>query len=138
MGSITMPIQGLSILDSALSSLYAAPNDATDFAKSIVRLIDDPEMRDQLGEIGLRRITTDLSWEAQIPNLLAGYKRALLKRKAGVAGGNPHLSMADPPVDPGARHAPTAWRGELRRWRSGSARWLRRDLRCASRRRPAG
>jgi glycosyltransferase involved in cell wall biosynthesis len=72
------------------ASLYAASNDATDFAKAIVRLIDDPEMRDQLGEIGLQRITTELSWEAQIPSLLAGYKRALVKRRTGTDVGKPH------------------------------------------------
>jgi glycosyltransferase involved in cell wall biosynthesis len=69
------------------ASMYAAPNDATDFAKSIVRLIDDPEMRDRLGEIGFRRITADLSWDAQVPSLFAAYERVLMKKKrmAGTA-----------------------------------------------------
>lgn len=59
------------------ASLYVASNDATDFAKAIVRLIDDPEMRDQLGRISRQRITKDLSWEAQVPSVLAAYERAL-------------------------------------------------------------
>jgi glycosyltransferase involved in cell wall biosynthesis len=63
------------------ASLYAAPDDTTDFAKAIVRLIDDPETRDRMGEIGFRRITTDLSWDAQVPSFLAAYERALLKRR---------------------------------------------------------
>jgi glycosyltransferase involved in cell wall biosynthesis len=61
------------------ASLYAAPNDVTDFAKSIVRLIDDPEMRDRMGAIGFQRITTDINWDAQVPSLLAAYERALAK-----------------------------------------------------------
>jgi glycosyltransferase involved in cell wall biosynthesis/SAM-dependent methyltransferase len=62
------------------ASLYAAANDVTDFAKAIVQLIDDPEMRDRMGAIGFQRITTDLSWDAQVPGLLAAYERALAKR----------------------------------------------------------
>jgi glycosyltransferase involved in cell wall biosynthesis/SAM-dependent methyltransferase len=61
------------------ASLYAAANDVTDFAKAIVQLIDDPEMRDRLGAIGFQRITTDLSWNAQVPSLLAAYDRAMAK-----------------------------------------------------------
>jgi glycosyltransferase involved in cell wall biosynthesis len=73
------------------ASLYAAPNDATDFAKSIVRLIDDPEMRDRLGGIGFRRISADLSWDAQVPGLFAAYERVLMKKKrmGGTAARNP-------------------------------------------------
>jgi glycosyltransferase involved in cell wall biosynthesis len=67
------------------ASLYAAPNDTTDFAKAIVQLIDDPEMRDRLGGIGFQRITTDLSWDAQIQSLLDAYERALLKRREAAA-----------------------------------------------------
>lgn len=69
------------------SSLYVPANDVTTFAKEIVRLIDDPELRDRLGKIGLRRIATDLSWEAQIPSLLAGYEQALAKRYTKSKGG---------------------------------------------------
>ena len=73
------------------ASLYAASNDVTDFAKAIVRLIDDPDMRDRLGEIGFQRVTTVLSWDAQVPSLLTGYERALRKRrKAGTARRKEH------------------------------------------------
>ena len=62
------------------ASLYAAANDVTDFAKAIVELIDDPAMRDRLGAIGFQRITTCLSWDAQVPSLLAAYERVLAKQ----------------------------------------------------------
>lgn len=59
------------------ASLYAAANDVTDFAKAIIRLIDDPQLRDQLGRTGRQRIAADLNWDAQVPRFLAGYERAL-------------------------------------------------------------
>jgi hypothetical protein len=52
-----------------------------------VRLVDDPEMRDRMGDIGFQRITTDLNWDAQVPGLLAAYERVLAKpRTSGTAG----------------------------------------------------
>ncbi len=59
------------------ASLYAARNDVTSFAKNIVELIDDPEMRARMGQFGQQRLTTTLSWELQVPKLLAAYERAL-------------------------------------------------------------
>lgn len=73
------------------ASIYVAANDVKAFAKEIVRLIDDPELRDRLGTIGRQRITTDLSWEAQLPSLFAGYEQALAKRRTtGKSVGKPH------------------------------------------------
>lgn len=66
------------------ASLYVAANDVTAFAKEIVRLIDDPALCDRLGRIGLQRVATDLSWEAQLPSLMAGYERALTERRTAV------------------------------------------------------
>jgi glycosyltransferase involved in cell wall biosynthesis len=59
------------------SSLYAARNDATSLAACIVQLVDDPGAREQLGQVGRRRLTTELSWEQQVPELLAAYQRAV-------------------------------------------------------------
>ncbi|MBO0823184.1 MAG: glycosyltransferase family 4 protein [Actinobacteria bacterium] len=73
------------------ASIYVPANDVKAFAKEIVRLIDDPELRDRLGRIGRQRITTDLSWEAQLPSLFAGYEQALAKRRTtGKAVGKRH------------------------------------------------
>jgi glycosyltransferase involved in cell wall biosynthesis len=55
------------------SSLYANPNDATDFARKVVELIDDPEMRERMGDIGRVRIEKSLSWEHQSKKLLEAY-----------------------------------------------------------------
>jgi glycosyltransferase involved in cell wall biosynthesis len=62
------------------ASLYAARNDATSLAKCIVRLIDDPEACARMGKIGRERLMTTLSWDLQVPKLLAAYERAVGKR----------------------------------------------------------
>jgi glycosyltransferase involved in cell wall biosynthesis len=58
------------------ASLYAVRNDATSLAKCIVRLVDDPDERARMGQVGLQRLATTLSWEMQVPKLLAAYERA--------------------------------------------------------------
>lgn len=62
------------------ASLYADRNDAASLAKCIVQLIDDPEASANMGQVGVERLTTTLSWELQVPKLLAAYERAVHKR----------------------------------------------------------
>jgi glycosyltransferase involved in cell wall biosynthesis len=62
------------------SSLYATRNDAASLATCIVALIDDPAARARMGELGRQRLLTTLSWDFQVPELLAAYKRAADKR----------------------------------------------------------
>lgn len=57
------------------ASLYAAPNDTRDFARKLSELLDDPERRRAMGEIGRKRVEQDLAWHHQIPHLLAAYAR---------------------------------------------------------------
>lgn len=59
------------------ASIYAARNDVASLAAGIVKLIDDAELRDRMGQIGRRRLAATLSWETQIPQLLAAYERAV-------------------------------------------------------------
>ena len=63
------------------ASLYATRNDATSLGKCIVELIDDPGARARMGQLGARRLRSSLSWESQVPRLLAAYERAAAKRK---------------------------------------------------------
>jgi glycosyltransferase involved in cell wall biosynthesis len=64
-------------VSAADASLYAKANDAGDLADCILRLVDDEALRNRMGEIGQRRMRTSLSWEAQVPELLAAYDHAL-------------------------------------------------------------
>lgn len=59
------------------AALYVTPNDERAFARSLERLMDDPERRKALGVTGSGRIKTQLAWEYSIPNLLSVYKTVL-------------------------------------------------------------
>jgi len=55
------------------ASLYAAKNNPVDFADKILELLDDPDLRAEMGAIGRRRIETELEWRHEAPKLLAAY-----------------------------------------------------------------
>jgi len=61
------------------AAVYAPANDEGEFAKLIARLLDDPEERRVMGEIGLARVTGPLSWERSVTHLLAAYEAAYAK-----------------------------------------------------------
>jgi glycosyltransferase involved in cell wall biosynthesis len=65
------------------ASLYAARNDAIDFARKIVQLLDDPELRSTMGEYGRRRVMDELEWRHEIPKLLAAYRMLWSGRSCG-------------------------------------------------------
>ena len=55
------------------ASLYARPSDYTDFARNILKLLDDPMRRAAMGEYGRQRVESALAWSHQAPKLLAAY-----------------------------------------------------------------
>ena len=61
------------------ASLYAAKDDPIDFAEKIAALLDDPEARVRMGEIGRARVEGGLSWAHSAPVLLAAYDRTFAK-----------------------------------------------------------
>ena len=63
------------------ASLYAQKNNPVDFAAKIVELLDDPERRKAMGELGRRRVMDELEWRHEVPKLLAAYD-ALWARSA--------------------------------------------------------
>ena len=63
------------------ASLYATRNDPAALAAGIIQVIDDPEMARTMGELGRKRLETTLSWELQVPHLLAAYERAASKKR---------------------------------------------------------
>jgi glycosyltransferase involved in cell wall biosynthesis len=59
------------------AALYASPKDMVgDFADKILWLLDHPEERQRMGEIGRHRVETELAWKFSVKNLLAAYERA--------------------------------------------------------------
>ena len=57
------------------AAFYAKPNDELDFARCIVQLMENPELREQMGEIGRDLINNTLAWKHQAKNLLEAYNR---------------------------------------------------------------
>jgi glycosyltransferase involved in cell wall biosynthesis len=57
------------------AAVYAQPNNELDFARKIVSLMDDPEHRRHMGEIGKHRTRTELAWAHQEEQLLKAYRR---------------------------------------------------------------
>ncbi len=64
------------------ASLYAAGNDPVQMADCIARLMDDPDLRQRMGELGRARVLESLSWSSSVPHLLAAYDRIAQKRSA--------------------------------------------------------
>ena len=62
------------------ASLYSNNGDqVVDFADKILWLLDHPQERQRMGEVGRRRIQEELAWEYSVPSLLAAYDRAFSK-----------------------------------------------------------
>jgi glycosyltransferase involved in cell wall biosynthesis len=62
------------------AAVYVADNDPKAFGRAIVDLLADPARRERMGEAGLQRIRTELSWSRSEEQLLAAYARALGSR----------------------------------------------------------
>ncbi|MPY97751.1 MAG: glycosyltransferase [Actinophytocola sp.] len=78
--AMARPIVSFDLTEARVSAgeaaVYATPNDELDFAKQIARLLDDPEERRRMGEIGQGRVSGPLSWRESATALLAAYDRA--------------------------------------------------------------
>ncbi|GAB2813640.1 glycosyltransferase family 4 protein [Actinocorallia aurea] len=59
------------------AALYAPANDEAAFAALVSRLLDDPEERRRMGELGRARVAGPLSWEHSKKALVAAYEAAL-------------------------------------------------------------
>ncbi|MGX1479081.1 UNVERIFIED_CONTAM: glycosyltransferase involved in cell wall biosynthesis [Streptomyces canus] len=68
------------------AAVYAPANDEAEFAKLITLLLDDPEKRAEMGEIGQERISGPLSWRNSQASLLAAYAAACGDRTPVAAG----------------------------------------------------
>lgn len=56
------------------AALYATPNSHEEMGQKILRLLDDPELRTQLGECGRERIENGLGWEHTRTELVRAYE----------------------------------------------------------------
>ena len=56
------------------AALYATPNSHEEMGQKILQLLDDPELRAQLGERGRQRIENGLGWEHTRTELVKAYE----------------------------------------------------------------
>ncbi len=79
--AMSRPIVSFDLKEARVSAgeaaVYAPPNDESAFAKLIVRLLDDPEERRRMGELGRARVAGPLSWEHSRAALVAAYTAAI-------------------------------------------------------------
>ena len=62
------------------ASLYCNnENQVADFADKILWLLEHPEERQRMGELGRKRVQEELAWEYSVPKLLAAYERTFSK-----------------------------------------------------------
>jgi glycosyltransferase involved in cell wall biosynthesis len=59
------------------AALYIKPNNETEFAEGIAKLMDRPDLRAKMGEFGKQRVQSDLKWDVVCQNLLRAYKALL-------------------------------------------------------------
>lgn len=69
------------------AALYAKDDDAADMAAKIATLLDDSDLRQRLGAIGRARMERELSWEYQVPRLLAAYDAVLAQESEATVPG---------------------------------------------------
>ena len=55
------------------ASLYAERNNEIDLARKIIQLLDNPDLRQEMGRYGRARIQDELAWKYEAPKLLAAY-----------------------------------------------------------------
>lgn len=67
------------------ASLYADNQRMVhDFADKVLWLLDHPEERARMGEVGRKRVVQELAWQFSVQNLLAAYDRAFSKRPRAI------------------------------------------------------
>jgi glycosyltransferase involved in cell wall biosynthesis len=79
--AMSKPIVSFDLVEARVSAdeaaVYAAANDESEFAKLVVKLLDDPAERKRMGELGRARVAGPLSWENSRQALLSAYAAAL-------------------------------------------------------------
>lgn len=96
------PIVQFSLKEGRLTAGDAAlycdnDNQVNDFAQKILWLLERPEERQRMGEIGRIRVEQQLAWKYSVENLLAAYECAISRPRA--AAPRPAASGAAPAAD---------------------------------------
>ncbi len=63
------------------AAVYVEPNKEAEFAKAIAQLMDQPELRKQMGSYGRRRVEDELQWNTVGKNLLTAYETLMVPKR---------------------------------------------------------
>jgi glycosyltransferase involved in cell wall biosynthesis len=92
------------------AALYAPANDESQFAKLVAKLMDDPQERQRMGEIGMARVSGPLSWDRSRVALIEAYNAAIgirgdavssVPRQRDAAADVAAPGVVAPPAQPG-------------------------------------
>jgi glycosyltransferase involved in cell wall biosynthesis len=77
--AMARPLVSFDLVEARVSAgeaaVYVAGNDERAFAQAIDDLLDQPEQRRRMGEIGRERVQRELSWDVSRRNLVAFYRK---------------------------------------------------------------
>ncbi len=76
------------------TALYAEPNDEREFAKHLLQLMDNLQLRRSLGDAGRKRVIESLTWKHQETHLLAAYRSLESQSPARSAEASEHRELA--------------------------------------------
>jgi glycosyltransferase involved in cell wall biosynthesis len=62
------------------AAVYVPPNEETEFAKTVAQLMSQPELREEMGAYGRRRVEEELQWNKVGLNLLSAYEMLLARK----------------------------------------------------------
>ncbi len=91
--SFGLPVVAFDLRETRVSAgaaaAYAVPNDVSDLACTIVRLLDDPERRVRMARLGRERVVSELEWDHQRGAYLRVYADLVAagRRPSVVVGG---------------------------------------------------
>jgi glycosyltransferase involved in cell wall biosynthesis len=68
-------------VSAAEAGVYATPNDASELARLVLELLDDPQRRTTMGRAGMERLAGPLAWSRSAAQLLAAYEAAVARHR---------------------------------------------------------
>jgi glycosyltransferase involved in cell wall biosynthesis len=80
------------------ASLYARHNDPVDMGDKLLSLLDDEDRRYSMGRFGRMRVAHELSWDHEIPRLLAAYDAVFAPESAVTPAISPAVRESQPEV----------------------------------------
>jgi glycosyltransferase involved in cell wall biosynthesis len=104
--AMAKPVVGFELAENRITAGEAAflvqDNDVAELARQLARLLDDPALRQRMGQLGQKRVREHLVWEHQQQELINAYEQLFSphdKSKEAVVPEEHHESTVVPAVD---------------------------------------